>query len=388
MGKTVMPIKVAYVHNVCMPYKVPLLSKISGQPEILMHGFFGQSHWKNSKLYTIKDIKGFPATILPTLNIVFPYKGRGLHLFWNPTLFKALCRFHPNVIVAGNSNFPNNITVALYARRFNIPYIWHGIGSMYDNETPLRRFFSIPLVWFFTNANAGIAFNTTAKNYFIRRFALPSENIFVAPNLVDTRIVESERRRFSSLIDAKRRDLGLQGMKTILFVGVLEPSKRVDCLIRAFAMIREKVPDAVLVIVGDGSSRRYLEKLAAETGPARIIFLGRHLADANLYFMLGDIFVLPGLGGLAISQAMSHGLPVISARADGTEQDLITNGKNGFVLSGPDPIREICKRLEMLLLDDDLRIRMGQESRRLISERFNIDNTAMIFTRALRSVLK
>lgn len=383
-----MPIKVAYVHNVCMHYKVPLLAEISRHHDILLHGFFGKSHWKNSKLYTTKDIKGFPVTILPTLDILLPYRGRGLHLFWNPTLFNALWNFHPNVIVAGNSNFPNNLSVALYARNFNVPYIWHGIGSMYNNETPLRHFFSIPLFWFFTNAKAGIAFNTSARDYFIRRFALPEENIFVSPNLVDTRKVESERERFSPLIDIRRRELGLHGMKTILFVGALEPAKRVDYLIRAFAWVREKVPDVALLIVGEGSARRHLERLVVEIETEKVIFLGRHLADANLYFMLGDIFVLPGLGGLAISQAMTHGLPVISAKADGTEQDLITNGKNGFVLSGSDLIREISERLEMLLLDDDLRIKMGQESRRLISERFNINNSAMIFTKALRSVLK
>jgi glycosyltransferase involved in cell wall biosynthesis len=371
-----------------MHYKLPLLSKIASQSDIHLHGFFGQSHWKNSKLHTAKNIRNFQLTILPTLDILIPYKGRGLHLFWNPTLFIALYRFRPDVIIAGNSNFPNNLIVALYARYFKIPYIWHGIGSMYDHETLLRRFFKTPLLWFFANANAGIVFNTRAKEYFIKKFDFPSGNIFVAPNLVDTQTIELERQYFSALIDAKRQDLGLDGMKTVLFVGALEPAKRVDYLLRAFAMLGPKVPNSVLLIVGDGSIRHKLEKLAAEIGLDNVIFLGRHITDANLYFMLGDIFVLPGLGGLAISQAMSHGLPIISGKADGTEQDLITGGKNGFILSSNNLVKEISQKMEIMLVDDNLRIQMGQESKRLISERFNIYNTAMIFNKAVRSVLK
>ncbi|MGA1840522.1 MAG: glycosyltransferase family 4 protein [bacterium] len=383
-----MSIKVAYVHNVCMYYKTPLLARIASQPEICLHGFFGQSHWKNSKLYTERNIKSFPLTILPTLDLFIPYKGRGLHVFWNPTLFKALSGFRPEVIIAGNSNFPNNLTVVLYARYFNIPYIWHGIGSMYDNDTFLRRFFRIPLLWFFNNANAGIAFNKKAKGYFIEKFNFPSKKIFVAPNLVDTQMVEWESQHLSASVDAKRRELRLEGMKTVLFVGALEPAKRVDYLLRAFALICKEVPNAVLLIVGDGSDRFKLKRLTVELGLDNVIFLGRHVSDANLYYMLSDIFVLPGLGGLAISHAMSHGLPVISAKADGTELDLIINGKNGFILSGDKLVEEISQKIKILLLDDYLRIKMGQESRCLISERFNINNTAMIFNQAVRSVLK
>jgi len=112
---------ISYVHNVCMHYKIPLLSRVAAQQDVCLHGFFGQSHWKRSKLRTVAGITAFPLTILPTLDVRLPYKGgRGLHIFWNPTLPAALHRFRPDVIVAGNSNFPNNISVMLYARRFGV----------------------------------------------------------------------------------------------------------------------------------------------------------------------------------------------------------------------------------------------------------------------------
>jgi glycosyltransferase involved in cell wall biosynthesis len=52
---------------------------------------------------------------------------------------------------------------------------------------------------------------------------------------------------------------------------------------------------------------------------------------------MSDLFVLPGLGGLAINQAMMHGLPVVCGPADGTERDLLAGGKVGRLLDRVTP---------------------------------------------------
>jgi len=178
----------------------------------------------------------------------------------------------------------------------------------------------------------------------------------------------------------------LEEKKVILFVGALEPAKQVDRLLHAYKHICRQVPDTALLIVGDGTARIALEQLSTQLGLVNVIFAGRHVADANLYYMLGDIFVLPGLGGLAISQAMAHGLPIVTARADGTEQDLVVTGENGYILSSTNPVEEISCRVIELFRDDSLRRRMGQESARLIAERFNIKSTVSIFYQVIKSV--
>ena len=61
-----------------------------------------------------------------------------------------------------------------------------------------------------------------------------------------------------------------------------------------------------------------------------IFFVGKIIDGISKYFLQSDVFVLPGLGGLAISDAMIHGLPVIAGKADGTEIDLVTN-ETGFL---------------------------------------------------------
>ena len=68
-----------------------------------------------------------------------------------------------------------------------------------------------------------------------------------------------------------------------------------------------------------------------------ITLTGKVIDGVSAYFLLGDIFVLPHFGGLSISEAMAHGLPVIATVADGCELDLIEPGGNGFLVPWASP---------------------------------------------------
>ncbi|MCG8617028.1 MAG: glycosyltransferase family 4 protein, partial [Desulfobacterales bacterium] len=264
------------------------------------------------------------------------------------------------------------------------------IGSMYQKPTFRRRLAQNSLNRFFTGASFGLAFNSVSKRYYVEHHGISPDRIAVAPNLVDTDAVFTDRQRFADRLDAKRQELGLAGKKVVLFVGAIEPAKRLDRLIDAFADIRNKVPDSKLLVVGDGYARADAEQRARERNlESHVVFAGKHVADANLYYMLGDVFVLPGLGGLAPSQAMAHGMPVISAPADGTERDLIADGESGYLTTNgpqPDPVEQISEKVTTLLTDDALRQRMSEASVQRIRERFNINRTAEIFQSVIKGV--
>jgi glycosyltransferase involved in cell wall biosynthesis len=87
---------------------------------------------------------------------------------------------------------------------------------------------------------------------------------------------------------------------------------------------------------------------------------------------MGDIFVLPGEGGLAINHAMAHGLPIVTVPADGTELDMVIKEKNGYVAENN--IDALVEIITKILSNDDLRRQMAQNSRILVEERFNIKN--------------
>jgi len=168
----------------------------------------------------------------------------------------------------------------------------------------------------------------------------------------------------------------------ILFVGRLQDRKRVDLLLKACA---QQTRPLRLTIVGDGPARKTLESLSRDIFPdAR--FLGAQRGEAlRKSFEQADLFVLPGTGGLAVQEAMAHGLPVMVAEGDGTQRDLV-QPENGWLLPPGD--EEVLTALLMEALSDPGRLRqMGMNSRHLAATQFNIQAMADSFVRVLSSVV-
>lgn len=198
----------------------------------------------------------------------------------------------------------------------------------------------------------------------------PPERIFVAHNSV-------------SPASAKKPDdkpLTVDRL-TILFVGRLQARKRVDFLLRACAAMESKPR---LLVVGDGPEREPLESLAREVYPAAEFIGAKHGQELKPYFEQADLFVLPGTGGLAVQEAMSYGLPVIVAKGDGTQDDLVREG-NGWQIE-PENYEALLSVMKNALSDMPRLRRMGEESFRIVSEEINIQRMADVFTETLAYV--
>jgi len=117
--------------------------------------------------------------------------------------------------------------------------------------------------------------------------------------------------------------------------------------------------------------RHDIENLVKEKQLKDVFFVGEKIGDVSLYFLMGDIFVLPGEGGLAINQAMIHGLPIVTVPAYGTELDMVINGENGYIVENNN-IDILAETIIRILKDNNLQKKMGQESRNLIENKFNI----------------
>ena len=205
----------------------------------------------------------------------------------------------------------------------------------------------------------------------------PREKIFVAHNSV------SPAPTFDSSTGSEQRlrpsTSNLQ--PTILFVGRLQARKRIDSLLRACAEMESKPR---LIIVGDGPERAALESLARDVYPAAEFAGARHGAEIKPYFAEADLFVLPGTGGLAVQEAMSHGLPVIVAKGDGTQDDLVREG-NGWQIN-PEDYGALVATMKNALSDMARLRKMGAESFRIVSEEINIQKMADVFVKALNSL--
>ena len=222
--------------------------------------------------------------------------------------------------------------------------------------------------------DAVIAYSTTAARQYTAAGVVPNR-VFVAANAV------SRRPENPAIL---RPPLFKANIPRLLFVGRLQPRKRVDTLLRALALLPPN-RQPVLEIVGDGPDRLRLERLAWEIYPQAIFAGARHGAELELHFASADLFILPGTGGLAVHQAMAHSLPVIVGQADGTQGELVRE-ENGWILPDDSP-QTLASTIESALADIPRLRQKGLASHRIVAEEVNLESMVQVFTMAVESVL-
>lgn len=171
---------------------------------------------------------------------------------------------------------------------------------------------------------------------------------------------------------ALRRRHGLGAAPVITCVSRLVPRKGQDTLIRALPLVRERVPGARLLLVGDGPDAARLRGLAAPLDGDAVVFTGAvPEADLPAHHAVGDVFALPcrtrgggldieGLGIVAL-EAAACGLPVVVGRSGGAPET-VRDGETGHVVDGRDP-RAVADVLTALLADPARAARTGKAGR-------------------------
>jgi glycosyltransferase involved in cell wall biosynthesis len=145
----------------------------------------------------------------------------------------------------------------------------------------------------------------------------------------------------------------------------LEVHYGVDCLLRAFALIQQKVPEAVLTVVGDGSQRVALAQLKSELSLSQTSFTGRveheeiyeHYSASDIYLNASRIDNQP----LSILEAFACGLLVVTTGAGGIP-DIVTDGETGFVVPVDDHVA-LADRALKLLTEPSLAKTMAERAR-------------------------
>ncbi len=176
-----------------------------------------------------------------------------------------------------------------------------------------------------------------------------------------------------------RARYGLTDRPLVVCVSRLVPRKGQDVLIRAMPEIRRRVPDAALLIVGDGPYRTTLERLAQERAPRSVVFTGQ-VSEEELprHYAVGDAFAMPcrtRLGGLEVEgwgnvfiEAAACGRPVVVGDSGGARESLV-DGATGILVDGTD-VSEVGDAAAALLADPALARRMGEAGRRRVERAY------------------
>lgn len=192
------------------------------------------------------------------------------------------------------------------------------------------------------------------------------------PNAVDVdEIDKALAEKTPTIFEKTRRFAG----KTIIgTVARLSEEKGLDVLLKAFVIVRKKLPDVHLLIVGDGTQKDYLQKLAADLGIANsCTWLGRlPWSEAMGYLGLMDIVVVPSRFegfGLAAIEAMACKKPVVASNVDGLAE-IIQDGKNGFIVDVAD-VKGFVEKIITLLKDEPQRKKIGQVARKHVVDNYS-----------------
>ena len=185
--------------------------------------------------------------------------------------------------------------------------------------------------------------------------------------------------RFHPGVDgsAMRERWGVADAPVVACISRLVPRKGQDRLIEAWPEVRQRIPGARLLIVGDGPYRKRLERLATHLNVSdSVVFTGRvEHADLPAYYAACDVFALPcrtrragidveGLG-IVLLEASATGRPVIAGDSGGAP-DAVDNGTTGVVI--PDRRDALVTAICDLLDDPARRARMGAAGRAWVTD--------------------
>jgi glycosyltransferase involved in cell wall biosynthesis len=217
----------------------------------------------------------------------------------------------------------------------------------------------------------------------IGSYGVDKEKIFITYNSPDTDEIFAVREKIRQL-----PPILPPHSQRLLHVGRLVKWKRVDMLIDVFARLRQQYPQAELVVVGTGPEEANLKQQADRLqlgGSVRFVGGVYDMPTLGQYFTAASVYVLAGLGGLSINEAMCFDKAIVCSEADGTEKKLVREGYNGLYFQ-KDNAEDLYQKLDTLLADPNRLRQMGERSGRIIREEVNIHTVMDGYVRAFNYV--
>lgn len=369
------PLKLAILTRVCTGYRVGLFRELSAVSGYKVRLFIGKDI-PGSKVRSAADLSGLDIVRLPTRFIrlggrVIPHH-KGLR--------NGLEKFQPHVIICeGESNILSYIKALWYRRRHRQVGLVHwSLGGIPGVDYHPRSLLSRAKYFFQKHFDIFVVYSTFGKRCLIE-LGHPPEKIVVATNVADTSIHLDNADRMQETPSEARAKLGLPDRFTVLYAGTMDANKRPDLLLDLAKELDAEHYNYVLL--GSGAMLEELRSRAKTEG-LRNVFLPSHVSDKlPLYYRASDVMVLPGRGGMVISEAMAWSLPVVVHHADGTEFDLVRDGETGLLLADRG-VKDLREALETMRLNPDQTKAWGASGKQLLINHFTLNKMIEQMVRA------
>jgi glycosyltransferase involved in cell wall biosynthesis len=250
-------------------------------------------------------------------------------IVWQP--YPAALKNADLVVVMQESRILSNYPLIVGRLWSGRKLAYWGHGKNFQSDAPMglreqwKNFLLNRVDWWFAYTSMTVDILKTA--------GYPSSQITQLDNAIDSSAFKTDLASWSvAEVDSEKAQLGISiGASVGLFCGSLYPDKRLDLLISASDLIRQKMPDFSLVVIGDGPSMTLMRN-AASTRPWMHLLGVRKGREKALYFRMGDVMLNPGLVGLHIVDAFCAGMVMMTTRTarHSPEVAYLRDGENGL----------------------------------------------------------
>lgn len=309
--------KAAIVYHYFAHYRVPVFRALADSEEIDYY-FLGDPIPSNDiKRINFENEERLKYKFVPLKNTWL-----GMGFLWQRNLLRALRENDFDaVIFLGDIKFITTWLALIITRlKGKKAYLWgHGL---YGKESWLNL--QVKLL-FLKLSNGIFLYNNRAKELYIKN-GVPQGKLWVIYNSLNFDETEYYRKLYN--IENKSKILSFysnHNLPVAMYIGRVNQGKKIDMLIHAIKVLKEKNIYLNCLIVGDGNDKSNLEKLAEKINiEGQVHFTGAKYSEKDIsqYMMASDICVCPGPIGLTGIHSLSYGVPAIS--------------NNNFNLQGPE----------------------------------------------------
>lgn len=281
----------------------------------------------------------------------------------------------PFDVVHGHAGGPVSFLGFEIARRKNLPYVftYHTLWNRYTHYILKGAVLTPKVMEVATKIYCNLCTTIIAPTRRVKRELLSygvTKPIYVIPGGLELSRFTDVQKGFL------RKKLHLsEDIQIALYVGRLGKEKSVGLVIKSFGLVAKKIKNARLVLVGDGSERERLEKLAQKEGVADKTFFTGFINREQIpaVYADADIFAFASqteTQGLVVPEALASGLPCVVVD-DPAFEDVVRGGFNGlFAKSDP---ADFSDKMIKLLENPGLRKELSQIASKFAHEHFSVE---------------
>ncbi len=246
--------------------------------------------------------------------------------------------------------------------RQKIAFWGHGRDLQTSSRTvrnSWKRLFVTHVDWWF-------AYTEQVKEELVK-CAFPAERITNVQNAIDTAALLRAKSEISDQqLNTMRQNLGLGVGPIAIYCGRIYKEKRIEFLLETCRRVRQQIPSFELIVIGSGEEKGKV--ISAARNCQWLHYVGPKYGNERVpYFLLSDVFLMPGLVGLAVLDSFALEVPMVTTKFPfhSPEVGYLRNNENGFVTENSidDYVAGICG----LLADPDRLARVKSDCRKAAS---------------------